>query len=73
MAKSEEIDDMLFSEIINKAITEYCKRKGYEYFDYEFAVFYGIRRETERYIGVIAGSADASFFKDASLRLDEIS
>jgi len=73
MAKSDEIDDMLFSEIINKALSEYCKRKGYEYFDYEFAVFYGIRREGERNIGVIAGAADSNFFKDASLRLEEIS
>ena len=73
MARSDEIDDMLFSEILNKAIAEYCRRKGYEYYDYEFAVFYGIRHENERQVGVIAGSADSSFFKDASLRLDEIS
>jgi hypothetical protein len=73
MAKSEEIDDMLFSEIINKALSEYCSKRGYDYFDYEFAVFYGIRKEGDRHIGVIAGSADSSFFKDASLRLEEIS
>jgi len=73
MSKSEEIDDMLFSEIINKVLSEYCGKKGYEYFDYEFAVFYGIRKEGDRHIGVIAGSADSSFFKDASLRLEEIS
>ena len=73
MAKSEEIDDMLFSEIINKTMLEYCKRKGYEYTDYEFALFYGIKKDGDRLVGVIAGEADSSFFKDVSLRLQEIS
>ncbi|UCB46732.1 MAG: hypothetical protein JSV25_04755 [Spirochaetota bacterium] len=73
MGKSDEIEDMLFSEIINKAMLEYCKRKGYEYSDYEFALFYGIRQNEDRLVGVIAGEADSSFFKDVSLRLQEIS
>jgi hypothetical protein len=73
MGKSDEIEDMLFSEIINKAMLEYCERKGYEYSDYEFALFYGIKQDGDRLVGVIAGEADSSFFKDVSLRLQEIS
>lgn len=73
MGKSEDNTDILFAEIINKTLSEYCKKKGYNYSDYEFAVFYGIRKDDERQVGIIAGNTDSSFINDASLRLVEIS